>query len=330
MNEPDAVCPPTSVAMTDVPEVPPGTANVQENPPAEFATSEPVEHVDTAIPSKSNDASAVDTENPEPDTVTVAPTGPCPGVTEITGVVTVNVPLADFPPASVAVTVEPEVSPGTLNVHEKVPVAPAVNDPDEQLSIATESNTKEASAVETEKPVPDTVTAAPTGPWPGVIEMATVETMNETTLVWVSVVTSVPTMLYDPAGWFGTVNVQEKAPLGFVVIVEPLAIPTEQPVAVSTIPLKATVASSLTVKPAPSTTKEAPTGPWAGETVIAGVVTVKVAVAVWPPLFVATTELPVVSDGTENPQDQSPSEFVVREPVVQLATVTPSKTSDAT
>ncbi|MGA7475714.1 MAG: hypothetical protein WBW47_00660 [Thermoplasmata archaeon] len=37
---------------------------------------------------------AADTENPVPATVTVAPIGPCPGVTVIAGVVTVNVPVA--------------------------------------------------------------------------------------------------------------------------------------------------------------------------------------------------------------------------------------------
>jgi hypothetical protein len=45
-------------------------------------------------PSNTSDVSVTDTENPVPDTVTVAPTGPWVGDTVTAGVVTVNVPLA--------------------------------------------------------------------------------------------------------------------------------------------------------------------------------------------------------------------------------------------
>ena len=44
--------------------------------------------------SNTSDDNAVDTEKPVPVTVTVAPIGPCPGVTVIAGVVTVNIPRA--------------------------------------------------------------------------------------------------------------------------------------------------------------------------------------------------------------------------------------------
>ena len=59
------------------------------------------------------------------------------------------------------------------------PVAPVVNEPDVQLGIVTPSNTNDASTVETENPVPETVTVAPTGPWPGVTVIAGVVTVND-------------------------------------------------------------------------------------------------------------------------------------------------------
>ena len=65
---------------------------------------------------------------------------------------------------SVAVTVVPDVPLGTSSVHEKLPPLPVVNEPVVQLVIVMSSNTNDVSAVETENPVPDTVTVAPTGP----------------------------------------------------------------------------------------------------------------------------------------------------------------------
>jgi hypothetical protein len=107
--------------MTDVPAVPPGTANVQVKAPAPFVVSVPLVHVETATPSKTSEESGALTEKPVPETVTVAPVGPWPGLTAMAGVVTVNVPLAVWPPTSVAVTVVPEVLPGTANVQLNIP-----------------------------------------------------------------------------------------------------------------------------------------------------------------------------------------------------------------
>ena len=130
--------------------------------------------------SKTNDVNAVDTEKPVPATVTVAPIGPCPGVTVIVGVVTVNVPVAVLPPTSVAVTVVPDVPLGTLNVQLNAPVAPVVREPLVQLAavIVLVSRTNDVSAVDTEKPVPTTVTVAPIGPCAGVTVIAGVVTVN--------------------------------------------------------------------------------------------------------------------------------------------------------
>jgi hypothetical protein len=82
--------------MTVVPDAPLGTLNVQLNAPVAPAVREPLVQLAAAIVlvSKTNDVSAADTEKPVPETVTLAPTGPCVGVTVIAGVVTVNVPPA--------------------------------------------------------------------------------------------------------------------------------------------------------------------------------------------------------------------------------------------
>ncbi len=80
--------------MTTVPDVPLGTANVQLNVPVAPVVREPLMQLVIVTESNARDDSAVDTEKPVPETVTLAPTGPCVGVTVIASVVTVNVPPA--------------------------------------------------------------------------------------------------------------------------------------------------------------------------------------------------------------------------------------------
>lgn len=70
-----AFAPPTSVAVTVVPEVPLGTANVQANTPALPVVSEPSLQLEIVTPSKTN-PTLLDTEKPAPATATVAPIGP--------------------------------------------------------------------------------------------------------------------------------------------------------------------------------------------------------------------------------------------------------------
>jgi hypothetical protein len=164
--------------VTVVPDVPLGTLNVQVNAPVALVVRDPVVQLLTGMESNSSEVRAADTVNPVPDTVTVAPTGPWIGLTMIVGVVTVKVPVAVWPPGSVAVTVVPAVPLGTLNVQLNVPVAPVVSDPTVQLVIALLSKVKDASAVETENPVPETVTVAPMGPWVGLTVIAGVVTVN--------------------------------------------------------------------------------------------------------------------------------------------------------
>jgi hypothetical protein len=180
VNVPVAVLPPTSVAITVVPDTPAGTANVQLNAPVAPVVREPLVQLAIVLVSKTNDVRAADTEKPVPATVTVAPTGPCPGVTVIAGVVTVNVPVAVLPPTSVAMTVVPDTPAGTANVQLNAPVAPAVREPLVQLAavIVLVSKTNDVRAVDTEKPVPVTVTVAPIGPCAGVTVIAGVVTVN--------------------------------------------------------------------------------------------------------------------------------------------------------
>jgi len=177
VNDPKAVWPPTSVAVTVEPTVPLGTAKVHENAPDGSVDNEPLAQLATATPSNRR-PTVLDTEKPVPATVTVAPIGPCPGVTEIAGVVTVNDPVADWPPTSVAVTVLPAVPLGTAKVQLNAPLPSVESEPLVQLEIATPSKVSDASVDETEKPVPETVTVAPTGPCPGVTTMAGVVTVN--------------------------------------------------------------------------------------------------------------------------------------------------------
>ncbi|MGA8091150.1 MAG: hypothetical protein WB984_01445 [Thermoplasmata archaeon] len=80
--------------MTVVPDTPAGTANVQLNAPVAPVVREPLVQLVIVTESNTRYDNAADTENPVPATVTVAPIGPCPGVTVIAGVVTVNVPVA--------------------------------------------------------------------------------------------------------------------------------------------------------------------------------------------------------------------------------------------
>ncbi len=166
--------------MTVVPDTPLGTLNVQLNAPVAPVVREPLVQLVIVTESNTSDDSAVDTEKPVPATVTVAPIGPCPGVTVMAGVVTVNVPVAVLLPTSVAVTVVPDTPAGTANVQLNAPVAPVVREPLVQLAavIVLVSKTNDVSAVDTEKPVPATVTVAPIGPCPGVTVIAGVVTVN--------------------------------------------------------------------------------------------------------------------------------------------------------
>lgn len=177
LNVTVAVCPPTSVAVTVTVDtgVALGTLNEQLNVPVELVVKEPLVQVEIFTPLKTRDDSAVDTEKPVPDTVTVAPGAPELGDTVIFGVVTVNVPLTLWPPTSVAFTVVPDVPDGTANAQLNAPFPPVVSEPGAQLVIVFPSNTN-PTVLSTENPVPATVTVAPTGPWLGLTVIFSVVT----------------------------------------------------------------------------------------------------------------------------------------------------------
>ena len=180
VNVPVAVLPPTSVALTVVPDVPPGTLNPQLNAPVPPVVNEPLVQAEILTESKTSDASAVETEKPVPETMTAAPTGPFFGLTVIAGFVTVNVPVALAPPEFVAVTVVPVAPLGTLNVQLNAPAEFAVKDPLVQLEIVLVSKTSDFTFVDAAKSVPDTVTEEPTGPWVGLTVIPNVDTtVNE-------------------------------------------------------------------------------------------------------------------------------------------------------
>ncbi|MGC2289150.1 MAG: hypothetical protein WA688_04760 [Thermoplasmata archaeon] len=83
-----------------------------------------------------------------------------------------------------------------MTVHEKAPLTPVVSEePPEQLElvIVAPSKTNDCNVVETEKPVPDTVTVAPIGPWPGVTVNSSVVTVKVSAMVRVLVAVFSPT-----------------------------------------------------------------------------------------------------------------------------------------
>ena len=93
---PVADWPPTSVAVTVVPDVPLGSLNVQLNVPEPFVMSEelPVQlELGIVTPSKISPTMLL-SEKPVPDTVTVGFPGVSAGPTVIAGVVSVKVLVA--------------------------------------------------------------------------------------------------------------------------------------------------------------------------------------------------------------------------------------------
>jgi hypothetical protein len=148
-----------------------GTANAQVKfPPEEVVTSEPlteptVQPIGETVAELNvtfADALAV---NPVAVTWKVAPTGPIEGAIVIASVVTWKLPVANWPPTSVARTVVPEVPLGTAMEQENIPVAVVVREPRiGQELIISPSNDSDASGVDTENPVPEMVTGDPTGP----------------------------------------------------------------------------------------------------------------------------------------------------------------------
>ncbi len=102
----------------------------------------------------------------------------CPAASPWYRYVTLKVAVATWPPTSVAVTVDVVVPLGTAKVQLNAPIPFVVREPFVQLVIFTPSKFSEDNAVETEKPLPDTVTVAPGAPDEGEIVIFGVVTVK--------------------------------------------------------------------------------------------------------------------------------------------------------
>jgi len=141
----------------------------------------------------------------------------------------------------------------------------------------TPLNVIEPIVVATENPEPVIVTEIPFGPWVGdrvivgVVTVKVVEAMSAGTMIQ-----SLPPRMtvFAPDPIDGTVNVHVKVPVPEVVWAVQVCVAGVFPLSVI-IPIVV-----ATENPEPVTVTEVPTGPWVGDRVIEGVVTVKVAEAV--------------------------------------------------
>jgi hypothetical protein len=226
---------------------------VQEKAPVAPVVRLPEVHDPTDTESKVSPTGDV-TENPVPATVACEFCGPCAGVTEIEGVVTVNGAIADVPPAFVATKSEVAVEAGIVASHVKSPEAFAVSEVEAaQLVIATPSNVR-ATVERGVYPVPDTVTDAPIGPCPGRALRVSEVTSKLSVTGGEDVLRSSPTIGYVPEATLGTANSQRNPPVPLVVIVvEENAHVEVVATGVWRTVLKLTVAPLFTVKPVPVT-----------------------------------------------------------------------------
>jgi hypothetical protein len=231
--------------------------------------------------------------------------------------VTVKVPSATAPNASVATTVVPEVPEGTANVQANAPDESVVSAPEEQDVTDTESKTSEASVDETVKPEPLTVTCDPVGPWLGTTVIAGMVTVNVAEAV--APVASVATTLV-PEVPAGTAKEHESTPVPFGVRLP------EEHAEIVTLSKTSEVRGTNGEKPVPLTVTGAPCGPWPGVTVIAGTVTVNETVFDGVDVlrsFPVTGYAPADSLGTRNVQENPPLASVVIFVAVELQSVPP-------
>ncbi len=259
------------VAVTVYAAAAPLTVNVQPLivpvPVAEHALAAPI-----VPPAEIVNVIVTPGVKPLPDTVTVAPLGPCVGTSATAGVVTVNVAVAlsKAPSDPVAVTVYAAAAPLTVNVQPlNVPVPVAVH----TLAAPTVPPAEIVNAIVTPgvNPVPDAVTVTPLGPRVGVSVTAGVVIVN------VAVALSEPPS--DPVA-VTVYGVAEAVP---VIVTVQLNVPvavTVAPHAVIAAPAPMVPVIVLPgVNPVPEMRTDTPLGPSVGVSVIAGSVIVNVVVA---------------------------------------------------
>ncbi|MGD0588659.1 MAG: hypothetical protein ABSA63_07725 [Thermoplasmata archaeon] len=168
-------------------------------------------------------------------------------------------------------------------------------------------------------PVPDTPTDTPLGPCVGVSVTTGVVTVNDAVAlsrlpsdpVAVTVYVTADPLIVNEQPLYAPVPVAEHE----------LADPIVPPVVI------VNVIVTSGVNPLPDAATVTPLSPCVGVSANVGMVTVNVPVAASPPTSVTVTVVPDVPLGTANVQLKAPAPPVVREPLSQLAIVTPSKTS---
>jgi hypothetical protein len=219
------------------------------------------------------------TVKPLPVTEKSPPIGPWPGDSAIVGTVTSNgseFEVVDVVRSVATTSYGPGAAEGTRNVHENEPAAEVVtSEPDGVPSVhpgfvvgdridAPKVTRTPSLAV---NPVPVMTNGAPTGPvaTAGLREIDSVVTWNDPTADWppTSVARTVVPEVPD-----GTGNVQVNTPVAFAESVPELQVVTVTPSNTSD------VIAVETENPVPRTSTGDPTGPWPGDTAIAGVVTV--------------------------------------------------------
>jgi hypothetical protein len=210
--------------------------------------------------------------NPLPDTVTDTPLGPCVGESEIAGVVIVNGALAllKLPSDPVAVTVYgvTDVVPVIVTRQLNVPVPDTVAP---QLVIVAPELIVVLTVTPGVNPLPDTVTDTPLGPCVGESVIAGIVTVNGALAL-----SKLPS---DPVA-VTVYGVTDAVP---VIVTRQLNVPVPDTVAPQLVIVAPELIVVVTVipgvNPLPDTVTDSPLGPCVGESVIAGVVTVNVALA---------------------------------------------------
>jgi hypothetical protein len=256
-----------------------------------------------------------DATQPDPETVTILPTGPEVGLKVAVAIVTVKAPVNVWAPLFVPVITmgwAPALTEGTVIVPDKLPllftvrVLVAVVPPTVTLEIVSDAT----------QPDPETVTILPTGPEVGLKVAVAVVTVKALLNVWAPPTVPVMTIVLAPVVIDGTVIVPDKLPLPFTVrVLVAVVPPTVTPEMVSE-----------SAQPDPETVTILPTGPEVGLKVAVAVVTVKALLNVLAPLTVPVMTIvlaPALIDGTMIVPDKMPLLFTVK---LLVAVVPPTVT----
>jgi hypothetical protein len=204
-----------------------------------------------------------DATQPDPETVTILPTGPEVGLKVAVAIVTVKAPVNVWAPLFVPVMTmgwAPAPIEGTVIVPDKLPLPFTVR----VLVAAVPPTVTPEMVSESAQPDPETVTILPTGPEVGLKVAVAVVTVKALLNVWIPVPAPVMTIVLAPVLIEGTVIVPDKLPLPFTVrVLVAVVPPTVTPEMVSE-----------SAQPDPETVTILPTGPEVGLKLAVAVVTI--------------------------------------------------------